>query len=300
MFCGPQLSTWAARPIYPAGLQRSTDSMDPLTYLAQQGGVARTGQLLAAGCSRADIAKLANGGVRRLRRGVFALPECPPDLVAAMRHNARVTCASAAGHYGLWLRDPPGRHHLACNHGHGEGFIRHRTVRFEGHPSLPLAAVEDVVLHAMTCLAPPASTAIATSAMRLHGVPLDLLKDQLRGNRSGPALKALHQLDLRAESIVEVDAQHLFTANGIGYDTQVALRGIGRVDFLIEGFLIVEVDGFAFHSSREAMRRDLGRNNASALAGFAVLRYMPEHIWFEPERVVAEIRAVLGRPRPAR
>ena len=94
---------------------------------------------------------------------------------------------------------------------------------------------------------------------------------------------------------MEVDAQHLFRANGIGYDAQVYLPGIGRVDFLIEGFLIVEVDGFAFHSSREALRRDLGRNNASTLGGFAVLRYMPEHIWFEPERVLAEIRAVLGR-----
>ena len=135
--------------------------------------------------------------------------------------------------------------------------------------------------------------------MRLHGVPLELLKAQLTADRSGHVRKALHQLDLRAESIVEVDAQYLFTTNGIGYDAQVYLPGIGRVDFLIDGFLIVEVDGFAFHSSREALRRDLGRNNASTLRGFAVLRYMPEHIWFEPQRVLAEIRAVLGqRPRP--
>lgn len=105
--------------------------------------------------------------------------------------------------------------------------------------TLPLAAVEDVVLHAMSCLAPPASTAIATSAMRLHGIPLKLLKDQLTADRSGQVRKALHELDLRAESIVEVDAQHLFRANGVGYDAQVYLPGIGRVDFLIEGFLIV-------------------------------------------------------------
>jgi very-short-patch-repair endonuclease len=223
------------------------------------------------------------------------LPGCRPEFEAAVRHNARVTCASAAGHFGLWLREPPAQEHLACNHGHGSGFIRHRTIRFDGHPTLPVAAIEDVVLHAMVCLAPPASTAIATSAMRLHGVPLELLKCQLTGDRSGPVLKALHLLDLRAESIVEVDAQHLFRSHGIGYDAQVYLPGIGRVDFLIEGFLIVEVDGFAFHSSREALRRDLGRNNASTLGGYAMLRYMPEHIWFEPERVLAEIRAVLGR-----
>ncbi|MHA7222821.1 DUF559 domain-containing protein [Arthrobacter sp. RHLT1-20] len=269
--------------------------MDPIEYLAQLGGVARTGQLLAAGFSRTEISRLTGAGASQPRRGVYVLAEFKPELMAAIRHNARVTCASAAGHYGLWLREPPAQHHLACNHGRGGGFVRHRTVRFDSGTTLPLAAVEDVVLHAMSCLLPPASTAMATSAMRLHGLPLEVLKAQLKGDRSGPALKALCQLDLRAESIVEVDAQHLFTTQGIGFDAQVQLPGIGRVDFLIEGFLIVEVDGFAFHSGREAMRRDLSRNNTSTVNVFAVLRYMPEHIWFEPERVLAEIRTVLGR-----
>lgn len=274
--------------------------MDPLTHLAQLGGVARTGQLLAAGYTKRDIARLASAA-RQPRRGVFVLPDCTPVFLAAVQHNARVTCASAAGHYGLWQREPPAEHHLACNHGHGRGFVRHRTVRFDGPAGLPVAAVEDVVLHALGCLAPPASTAIATSAMRLLGVPRELLRAQLTADRSGTAREALRQLDLRAESIVEVDAQHLFRINGIGYDAQVYLPGIGRVDFLLEGFLIVEVDGFAFHSNREAMRRDLGRNNASTVNGFKVLRYMPEHLWFEPERVLNEIRAVLEQaPRASR
>lgn len=267
--------------------------MDPLAYLAQLGGVARTGQFLSAGYSRRDIARLALVA-RQPRRGVFALPDCRPEFLAALQHNGRVSCASAAGHYGLWLRDPPARHHLACNHGHGRGFVRHRTVRFEGPAALPVAAVEDVVLHALGCLAPPASTAIATSAMRLLGVPPELLKAELTADRSGTARRALRLLDLRAESIVEVDAQHLLRTNGIGYDAQVFLPGIGRVDFLLEGFLIVEVDGFAFHSSRKDLRRDLQRNNAAALSGFASLHYMPEDIWFEPQRVLAEIRAVLA------
>ncbi|XTR51630.1 hypothetical protein ACOM2C_16375 [Pseudarthrobacter sp. So.54] len=126
--------------------------MDPLDYLTQAGGVARTAQLLAAGFSRTDIARLAGAGAQQLRRGVFVLPDCRPEFLAAIRNNARVSCASAAAHYGLWLRDAPARHHLACNHGHGGGFVRHRTVRFAGHPMLPVAAIEDVVLHAMTCL----------------------------------------------------------------------------------------------------------------------------------------------------
>ncbi|WP_223944792.1 DUF559 domain-containing protein [Arthrobacter sp. StoSoilB20] len=271
--------------------------MDALQYLQKVGGVARTGQLLAAGYSRTDVARLPTQGAGQPRRGVFMLKDCRAEFAAAIRNNAKVTCASAAGHYGLWLRRPPERHHLACNHGHGSGFVRHRTVRFDGDPTLPVAGVEDAVIHSLGCLEPNAAAAMAVSAVRLHGVPLALLREELSADKSRPALVILQELDLRAESIVEVDAQYLFKAHGIGYDAQVQLPGIGRVDFLIEGMLIVEVDGFAFHADRASLRRDLFRNNASTLKGFSVLRYPPEAIWYEPGRVIAEIRAVLKRLR---
>jgi very-short-patch-repair endonuclease len=288
------LSTYGL-PYLPTGARTACNGlMDIFEYLKQAGGAARTAQLLSAGYSRRDIGQLTDLGATQPRRGVFLAPGCDPDLAAAIRHNARLTCASAAARYGLWLRNPPPRLHLACNHGHGNGFVRHRTLRFDGHPDLPLAAVEDVTLHALGCLAPPSSTAMATSAIRLHGVHLELLKDQLRGDRSAPVRRALQDLDLRAESIVEVDAQHLFRTNGIDFDAQVFLPGIGRVDFLLDQFLIVEIDGFAFHSQRADMLRDRDRNNTSTVQGFAVLRYMPEHIWFNPDHVLAEIRAVLA------
>lgn len=267
--------------------------MDPVRYLRQLGGVARVGQLKQAGLSNRDLAFLERSGVQRPKRGILALPDCDPDFLAAVNNNARVTCASAAKSYGLWLRHAPTSRHLSCNHGHGHGFVRHRTQRFPSNGDLPLAAVEDVVLHALGCLPPPASTAMATSAMRLHGMPLALLEGELSADRSGTARKVLASVDLRCESLVEVDALYLFAEQGWHIELQVPLPGIGRVDFLIEGFLIVEVDGFAYHSSRDAMRRDVGRNNASALSGYAVLRYMPEHIWYESERVLAEIHAVL-------
>ena len=135
---------------------------------------------------------------------------------------------------------------------------------------------------------------MATSAIRLHRVPRELLASQLLADRSSVSRRILRELDVRAESIVEVDAQHLFRTNGIGYEAQVTLPGIGRVDFLLGGFLIVEIDGFAFHAERKDMLRDRDRNNASTISGYAVLRYMPEHIWFNPEQVLSDIRAVLA------
>jgi very-short-patch-repair endonuclease len=268
--------------------------MDALDYLKSLGGVARTGTMLQAGYSPRDMRMLKAAGARQVRRGVVALEDCNRAYLSAIEHNARLTCASAAGAYGLWLRNPPLLHHVACNHGHGGPLLRHRSIRFAPHPQLPVAGLEDVVLHAMACLHPPASTAMAAAAMRLHGVPPALLAAELTAPRSAPALRALNAVDPRAESLVEVEALHLFDDLGLQVELQVQLDGIGRVDFLIEGFLIVEIDGFAFHSSRRNMRRDLLRNNASALSGYAVLRYMPEHIWNEPGRVIREIKAVLS------
>ncbi len=271
--------------------------MDAIQYLQTIGGVARTSQLLAAGYSRTEISRLPEQGATQPRRGVLMLKGCKPEFATAIRNNAKVTCASAASYYGLWLRNPPEQHHLACDHGHGSGFVRHRTIRFDADPALPLASVEDAVIHSLGCLQPNAAAAMAVSAVRLRGVPLALLRGELSAHKSRPSLLILQELDLRAESIVEVDTQHLLKSHGIAYDAQVQLPGIGRVDFLIEGVLIVEVDGFAFHADRSALRRDLFRNNASTLKGFSVLRYPPEAIWYEPGRVIAEIRAVLERRR---
>jgi hypothetical protein len=192
--------------------------VDIFDYPKQAGGIARSSQLIQAGFHRRDLLRLRDTGVSQPRRGVFVLPDCEEGLRAAVLNNGRLSCASTATHYGLWLRKPPSRIHLACNHGRGTGFIRHRTIRFRGHPLLPVAAVEDVALHALGCLPPPASSALATSAIRL----------------------------------------------------QCSATG--------------------------------ARNNSSAVNGYAVLRYKPEHIWFDPGQVIAEVRTVLagGQQRPRR
>ncbi|MEV5051606.1 endonuclease domain-containing protein [Arthrobacter sp. LAR12-1-1.1] len=70
------------------------------------------------------------------------------------------------------------------------------------------------------------------------------------------------------------------------------LPGIGIVDFLLEGFLIVEIDG-STHLERAQVRKDRGRNNASTLAGYAVLRYGYQDVVYNPQKVIDEVRQVL-------
>jgi very-short-patch-repair endonuclease len=71
---------------------------------------------------------------------------------------------------------------------------------------------------------------------------------------------------------------------------------VGRyeVDLLWrESSLIVEVDGYAYHSSRAAFERDRARDAELQAAGWRVLRVTWRQIVEEPEAVVARLAALL-------
>jgi very-short-patch-repair endonuclease len=81
---------------------------------------------------------------------------------------------------------------------------------------------------------------------------------------------------------------------------------IGRheVDFLWrDRGLVVEVDGFRYHSSRDAFERDRLRDAELGPQGFTVMRITWRQIVGSPEAVVARIAMALGAgersPRPA-
>ncbi|WP_168223168.1 endonuclease domain-containing protein [Pseudarthrobacter sp. NIBRBAC000502770] len=121
---------------------------------------------------------------------------------------------------------------------------------------------------------------------------LPYLRQRLPGNRNGAARKVLDLVDGTADSAIEVVARLLFRAAGIYTQTQVDLPGIGFVDFLLEGFLIVEIDGRS-HLEPRQVKKDRLRNNASILTGYAVLRYGYADVVYNPEKVVTEVWQVL-------
>ncbi|WP_138443129.1 DUF559 domain-containing protein [Sinomonas susongensis] len=281
--------------------------MDPLQLLHSLGGVARSSTLREAGLSKHDLRLLA-AQVRKPKRGLYALPECRQDFLTALMHNAVLTCASAAEEYGLWLRNPSPRLHLSCEHGHVPDVrsLRsqptvHRGARYPPHHTLPIASLEDVVFHALRCLPVNAAVPLVASALRQYGLRRELLEQDLAARKCGTSLRRLRLVDTRVESLPEAEAFLLLAelAGELGVEVvpQALVPGVGRVDFLIAGFLIVEIDGVAYHSDRASVRRDRRRDNSAILEGYLRLRYLPEEIWTDPERFVAEVRTALtGRP----
>lgn len=269
--------------------------MDPLEFLKSVGGVARVGLLRREGYSDRAVRNLATAGAYQPRKGVWALPGADPEFLQAIVSNSLLTCASSASRYELWLKDRPGHLHLASRHHRvGQG-PRHGRLRFEPDQRLPIASLEDTVIHGLTCLGEVDAVAMAQSAMQHHGVPRSLLEAEVTAKYYGTARKRLAKADGLSESVPEISARLLFESAGLRFSRQVQIPGVGRVDFLIDGWLIVEINGFQFHSSRAAWRKDMSRSNIAQTHGHAVLSYAPEQIWNSPDMVLQEILAVLAR-----
>lgn len=267
--------------------------MDLSRFLDNAGSVARTQTILRAGFSERDIRNAAaSGEVRRLRHGVLALPGAPSDLVDAVLGNGLVTCASGAAHRGLWLLHQPNKVHLLCRHGGPRNAVVHRTSLVPRGTAEPVASMTDILIHGLRCLAEIEAAVMVESAIRQGVTTLPYLHQRLPGNRNGAARKVLDLVDGTADSAIEVVARLLFRAEGIYTETQVDLPGIGFVDFLLEGFLIVEIDGRS-HLEPRQVKKDRSRNNASTLSGYAVLRYGYADVVYNPEKVVAEVWQVL-------
>lgn len=270
--------------------------MDPVALLRSAGSVARTAQLLERGLTRRTLAAaVQTGEIQQVQRGVFALPDAPPEFVAALTTNSLVTCASAARHYGLWLLHEPTAHHLTCPGGRCAPHLNHhrrRSVPVDRR--LPVVGLVDVLIHALHCLPPVEAAVVVESSLRRGDTVRTFLLDRLQGNRNGKARAALELVSGCAESAIEVVARVMFRRTGYFVETQVRIDDVGRVDFVLEGFLVVEVDGDEFHSTREARNRDRRRNNELIARGYLYLRFGYGDVTFRRDDVLEQVRTVLS------
>ena len=123
-------------------------------------------------------------------------------------------------------------------------------------------------------------------------ISLTFLRGKLGGNRNGRAKAVLDLVIPRADSLLEVLANTAFCRAGLYVRRHVEIPGVGEVDFLIEDFLVVETDGES-HLAPQQVKKDRGRNNASVVAGYLVLRFGYDLVVHHPERMLAQVLAVL-------
>jgi very-short-patch-repair endonuclease len=238
----------------------------PLITIQSLGHIATRRQLLQRGHTGGQLtAAVRRAQIRRVRRGWYASPQATLDQTEAVRIGGRLSHQSAARHFGLWT-GLDRRVHLTVTRGASRlrprsGAVVH-WVR-PGRQDLSSASTWCVSLEeclrgmvrcapredAIACL----DTAIYRYGLSLHRIRRIFASEPARSRAIAAAARAGSESG--AESVVRQRLQRL----GIDLRQQVQVDGVGRVDFVLDGWLVVEIDGFEYHSDPVAFERDRSR-----------------------------------------
>lgn len=272
--------------------------LDPTTTLHRLGGIARGTHLQRHGISRKALAvAAASGRILRVRAGVFAAPQTRPDVVAAAAHGGALTCSSALRQHGVWVLADASRPHVWMGrNGRTHPHLGCRCVGhfYAGATRLGIVDVEQALVHLFRCAGDEAFFASLESALQqrlLNVAGRQRIRDRLPENARWLVDLARSDADSGLESLLRLRLHVL----GIRLDCQVVITGVGRVDFVVGGRLIIEVDGRENHASPAHRHKDLVRDAATSAMGYESLRFDYAQIVHDWPTVQAAIVAALVR-----
>lgn len=283
--------------------------MDPVELLASLGGAARAEQLNMGGAARRRLAaRVAAGHVLAHRGGIYSLPGVERDVIQALVARARLTCISAAAVHGLAVLERPRQTHVAVPHGQGSPGARrlpggsvlvHRErpalLTAQPHPLGPggpwVVGPAESLARVLRCQDALTAIAAVDSALNLRACSLRDVEGLLTGPGSPRARAVLAECDGRSQSAIESVARVALRRAGFRVVPAHRIAGVGFVDLLVEGRVVVELDGLAYHGDRRAFREDRRRDRELAAQGFTVLRFTWEDVVHDPGCVVSAVRA---------
>jgi very-short-patch-repair endonuclease len=239
--------------------------------------------------------------------GAFALPGAPPALVTAVRLSGVVSHASAAALQGLrpWHPDPTVHITVATGTRSSGPDLRIHRARLRPDEVEGLVAMTTPLRTVIDCARTmPRLDALILLDAALHDRLVRLADVRaaaatIRGKGAAAVRQVVGFASRLADSPLETVLRVILEILGCAYSEQKSIRGVGAVDFLVEGWLLLEGDGFEFHSGRDDYRRDRRRGNAAAERGLVPLRFSYEDLRFRPGGVLEQIARVhaLGPPR---
>lgn len=265
--------------------------------------------LLAAGMSPRQIGDAVKAGhLIRLRRNRYAAAEDSP-VALAVRIGGRLSCVSLLALLGVFVADAsalhvhidPGSSRLRSPRdrqrkltaSEREAVILHWRPLHSDGSTLGRVGIGDAVLQAVRCQSPRFAVATVDSILYLRLLTIVEIADLFH------ALPRRYRAILRltdglAESGTETLMRLILRQLGLTYRVQVSIRGLGRVDFVVDGWLIIECDSKAHHSTWDAVRRDRRRDAIAAAQGYTTLRLLAEDLLYNRDFVVAAVRGLVA------
>jgi hypothetical protein len=284
----------------------------------EQQGLVSVADLRGLGLKHGRIYRAARRGelVRRAR-GVFALPDVPPEpnLAATIRAIRGVLSHDAAAMWwGMELAHSPTKHHATVPRNRGrlanaiKGWRLHRS-GLRADETVTKAGVDvtspiRTVIDCARVLSVDHAVAIADSALRKRLVTMHELLAAAASVPRGPGrarvLTVVNLVDPKSGSVLEsLTRVLLWRAGLLPPETQYPFKTasgafVGYVDFAWPQLrLLLEADGFEFHSKRADHRNDCRRLNAFTCRGWLLLRVTWEDVVFQPDEVVETVRTAM-------
>ncbi|WP_374977372.1 endonuclease domain-containing protein [Microbacterium trichothecenolyticum] len=271
--------------------------------------------LFADGLSGRQItAAVRAGELIRARRDRYLPPETPDEVVRAVRVGGRLTCLSLLRLHEIFVLTnsrlhvqlPPRMSRMRSPHDRSRrlnlaklhGTRLHWLAPREDDGAATCASVVVALAHAVLCQAPRAAIASIDSAVNKGLVRTEDIATIFH------LLPAKYEvmrplIDGRAQSGPETLVRLMLLGLGCVVDLQVEFDGVGFVDIVADGWLVVECDSKQHHADWDQQVKDYTRDLQLAQRGFAVLRLTAKDIMERPEEVLAALRGLVfagGRP----
>ncbi|MGK9147491.1 endonuclease domain-containing protein [Plantibacter flavus] len=285
------------------------------TFLRPAHGIATVHQLRVLGHTKHTLRlSVETGALVRVKRGWYAEPDAPQLLVQAVRIGGRLSCVSAATWYG-WATPPDSRLHVALPLNAAR--LRASDDRRRRPPAserddavlhwddsvvtpdrgsiLPLLVEprRKAVEHLVECQHPEAAGAVLDSFAHVEREFAPALISWIRALPAG-TIARLPRLESGCHSFLESIGRIRLESAGIVGCHQVTIPGAGRVDEVIDGWLVIEWDGREFHDNRDAHEEDRWRDTQLAIRGYRVLRFTYRMVMNDWYAVLGAVRAALA------
>lgn len=303
-----------------ASEERSVDEALALLAARQHGVVLRS-EVLALGISPQGLSRRCSKGVlRRLHDGVYAVTAVPPSprqtLFAACRWGGSGTAASHRAAAALWKLDGFESDEIEIS-----GPRRLKSTRVIAHPTPPIA-IEDLTEKDGIPVTKIERTLVdlagvvgideledaLDSALRRRLTTVNRVRLRLRSESGRRGIGKLRSLIAERDdqghpsaSRFETRLNRLLLKSGLPAMREYKIwdggEFVARVDFCFpEAKLIIEADGFRWHSGRRAWQRDRERRNRLTAMGWRVIQATWDDLTRRPYETVERIRALL-QPR---
>lgn len=267
--------------------------------------------LLSSGATGAGLTSAVQAGfLVRPRRDHYALPGTSTAIIQSVRVGGRLSCVSALHMLGVFamdasvphihllrsasrLRSPHSRLITLDESDRVDSVLHWWPLLDDSDVSEHRVGISDAVAHAIRCQQPWHAIATLDSVLYQGLLTMDELTE-LFGLIPEKHFVLLGQLDGRAEAGQESILRLLMRQLGLHCELQVTVSGVGRVDMIVEGILILEADSRLAHDGWEMHVRDRNRDIDSARQGYMSLRPAYQRTMFDPSAVQEAVLALLA------